>query len=147
MARRRPRENQPTPTGTNVTNVANTGQRSVSIERTGATGAVRNTVNISQTPGQAGRPGSTSVNVVTGNHPTTDYEAMARERIAAARAAATAGTADGWAQATASLAHARQQALGAVPAEYRDTVNERFNQADEQVRKAHERWRNALGNS
>lgn len=122
--------NMPKPTGksgtsSTVKNVSNTGQMSTSTQKTGATGAVTNTTNISSVAGPSGSPsvspsvtwnGGTNFNI----NPTLPTSASDSVRGA-------------FAQAEGELASARQRALGMVPSEYRERVNQHFDRASTQI--------------
>ena len=117
-------------------NISNTGQMSTQTSTTGATGSVTNTTNISSIPGRDGTPGvvdaairstpgvefnrgSFSVNPQVGvTHPVGDYGDTIRSA---------------YTQVEGHLTQARQQALGQVPREYHDRVNEAFDRAGTQI--------------
>lgn len=118
-----------------VKNVSNSGQMSTSSQTTGATGSATNTTNISYT-GPAGTPGSpTSINATITSTPgmgvgsngsyTLNFPSSGVDVAEAARSA--------FAQAEGGLAAARAKALGAVPREYHDRVNEQFDRASTQI--------------
>lgn len=122
-------------TSSTVKNVSNSGQMSTSSHSTGATGAAINTTNISYT-GPAGTPGSPSnVNAQITSTPgmgvgsngsyTLNFPSSGVDMGEAARSA--------FAQAEGGLAQARAKALGAVPREYHDRVNEHFDRASTQI--------------
>lgn len=117
----------PTRSGSSTKNISNTGQMSTSTQKTGSTGSVSNTTNISSVAGPSGSPAvSQSVQWDGGSgfkiNPTLPTAASAPDAVRGA-----------YSQVEGELASARQRALGMVPAEYRDRVNEHFDRASTQI--------------
>lgn len=121
-----------------VRNVSNTGQMSTSTQTTGATGAVRNSTVISNsgTPGAAGAQ-SASVQSISPNvtwDGGTNFQINPSMGNAMTMPAPTSDVVRGaYTQVEGELARARSTALGMVPAEYRDRVNEHFDRASTQL--------------
>lgn len=130
---RKPKMPKPnSPTGSVTRSVSNTGEMSTSTQTTGATGAVRNTTNIvsSGTAGVSGAIQSISPNVTwDGNNVTINTDAYNAANVQAGSDAIRGA----FAQVEGELASARQRALGMVPTEYKDRVNEHFDRAGTQV--------------
>lgn len=110
-----------------TTNVSNTGVRKISKATSGATGSVTNTISTSSIQGASGALAPVVIDR------TPDIDSMVRTHTSAANAHAQAATSEAYSRAEGHLAQARQQALGAVPAEYRDRVNQHFDRAAEQI--------------
>jgi hypothetical protein len=132
-----------------VSNVANTGQRSVSIQRTGATGDVRNTtssIEIHGTPGTPGREVSATISLP--NMPPHTYpEDVQPGMTVHAPPEAVGAVNDALDHAQTHLTDARAQvesALASVPAEYqaqvRAQVDAAFSRGSEQISNARKRY-------
>ena len=117
-------------TSSSVKNVSNSGQMSTSTQTTGATGNVINNNTIRATPGSDGAPGTSTPPPTISDIPGTISDPAGNITI-------TPGQSDSFKSAYATaeghLAQARQQALAAVPAQYRDQVNASFDTASSQL--------------
>lgn len=124
-----------------VTNRTNTGVSHSVTQTTGSTGSVTNRVNVQTVQGADG--GSAPGRVVIDRTP--DINVMTAGHVAAARASALSSAEGAMERFEGHMAQARQQALGAVPAEYRDVVNQRFDTAAAQFETHRQRIRTRLG--
>lgn len=139
---RKPNMPRPTMGASGVTssvkNVSNSGEMSTSTQTTGATGGVRNSTVISSsgTPGAAGSQTaniqSISPNVTWDGG--TNFQINPNLGSTVTTPAPTSEAVRGaYSQVEGELARARSTALGMVPREYHERVNQHFDTASAQV--------------